>query len=392
MIHTWKPKEEIVMRINDIFTVIKRELKGIFKDKLLISQIIFLPFLIMVGYAMLMVVMSEDTDNNDASAYFVNAPEYMLDGFETMNAERIDAADIDAVKSKIAQKEAQLLIVFPDNFKADTENPQNIDIWYNSADASSVELWSSATIYLNTFQPYVFTINMSEAVTYDLSDEEQKTLSLFGSLLPTMLIMVVFITIMNISAEAIAGDKERGFLNTILITPASRGSIAAGKAFSIYILAVIGGLSTFGGMIVSLPKISKATGLTANIVYTFSDYALLFAVTMITVFASVSVLLIISTLSGSVKQATSISSVMTFVFMIPSLLLSTDSFEKVIRNIGMRNNFIPIWNTILNIRSVIMLDYKAYDIMISVMVNIVFCIAATAFVAYCFKNEKIVNG
>ncbi len=380
------------MRINDIFTVIKRELKGIFKDKMLICQIIFLPFVIMVGYTMLMVVMSEDTDNSDTSAYIVNAPEYMLDGFESMNVEGIDASDIEAVKSKISQKEAQLLIVFPDNFKADTENPQNIDIWYNGTDTSSVELWSSVNIYLNEFQPHAFTINMSEGMTYDLSDEEQKALSLFGAMLPTMLIMVVFITIMNISAEAIAGDKERGFLNTVLVTPVSRGSIATGKAVSIYILAIIGGLSTFGGMIVSLPKIAEATDLKVKIVYTFSDYALLFAVTMITVFASVSILLIISTLSNGVKQATSISSVMTFVFMIPSMLLSTDSFEKVIRNIGMRNNFIPIWNTILNIRSVIMLDYKTSNIIISVTVNIVFCILATAFVAYCFKNEKIVNG
>lgn len=380
------------MKINDIFTVIKRELKGISKDKMLICQIIFLPFLIMVGYTMLMVVMSEDTDNNDTSAYIVNAPEYMLDGFESMNIKSIDASDINTIKSKISQKEAQLLVVFPDNFKADTENPQNIDIWYNGADTSSVELWSSVNIYLNEFQPHAFTINMSENMQYDLSDEEQKALSLFGAMLPTMLIMVVFITIMNISAEAIAGDKERGFLNTVLVTPVSRGSIATGKAVSIYILAVIGGLSTFGGMIVSLPKIAKATDLNVKIVYTFSDYALLFAVTMITVFASVSILLIISTLSNSVKQATSISSVMTFVFMIPSMLLSTDSFEKVIRNIGMRNNFIPIWNTILNIRSVIMLDYKTSNIIISVTVNIVFCILATAFVAYCFKNEKIVNG
>lgn len=380
------------MKINDIFTVIKRELKGISKDKMLICQIIFLPFLIMVGYTMLMVVMSEDTDNNDTSAYIVNAPEYMLDGFESMNIISIDASDINTIKSKISQKEAQLLVVFPDNFKADTENPQNIDIWYNGADTSSVELWSSVNIYLNEFQPHAFTINMSENMQYDLSDEEQKALSLFGAMLPTMLIMVVFITIMNISAEAIAGDKERGFLNTVLVTPVSRGSIATGKAVSIYILAVIGGLSTFGGMIVSLPKMAKATDLNVKIVYTFSDYALLFAVTMITVFASVSILLIISTLSNSVKQATSISSVMTFVFMIPSMLLSTDSFEKVIRNIGMRNNFIPIWNTILNIRSVIMLDYKTSNIIISVTVNIVFCILATAFVAYCFKNEKIVNG
>lgn len=380
------------MKINDIFTVIKRELKGISKDKMLIFQIIFLPFVIMVGYTMLMVVMSEDTDNNDTSAYIVNAPEYMLDGFESMNIKSIDASDINTIKSKISQKEAQLLVVFPDNFKADTENPQNIDIWYNGADTSSVELWSSVNIYLNEFQPHAFTINMSENMQYDLSNEEQKALSLFGAMLPTMLIMVVFITIMNISAEAIAGDKERGFLNTVLVTPVSRGSIATGKAVSIYILAVIGGLSTFGGMIVSLPKMAKATDLNVKIVYTFSDYALLFAVTMITVFASVSILLIISTLSNSVKQATSISSVMTFVFMIPSMLLSTDSFEKVIRNIGMRNNFIPIWNTILNIRSVIMLDYKTSNIIISVTVNIVFCILATAFVAYCFKNEKIVNG
>ena len=76
------------MNFRDIWTVAKKELKAGFSDKVVLFQILFMPFLIVFGYAMLMVVMGEAQSNDESeeavNAYYVNAPEYMLEGLQEL--------------------------------------------------------------------------------------------------------------------------------------------------------------------------------------------------------------------------------------------------------------------------------------------------------------------
>ncbi len=387
------------MHFRDIWTVAKKELKAGFSDKVVLFQIILMPFLIVFGYAMLMVVMGESQSTSERSeavnAYYVNAPDYMVEGLKELELKSITMDKVETLKKEIEEKKCALVVVFPEDFVlSDGTSPDlsNIDIWYNSTNAESYQMYSAVNMLLSAYQPKLFSVNGAEDMTYDLGDEDAALRDLLAGLMPIMLLMGVFMVCMNLAAESVAGDKERGFLNTMLIAPVKRSSIAAGKAVYLLITAIIGGLSAFIGMAVSLPKLAEAMELESGFSYNVQEYLLLFAITITAVFALASILLIISTVAKDVKQATNVSPAVMMVLMIAGMLATTEGFKPMIESLGMINNVIPAWNSMLLMGDIIQLEYSTGSALISSGVNLLFSVIAIWVVGRCFESEKIVNG
>ncbi|MGN0553574.1 MAG: ABC transporter permease, partial [Oscillospiraceae bacterium] len=214
--------------LKDILTVAKKELRSCFSDKAILAQILLLPFLMVFGYSMLMSVFSETTDEADKSnytAYCINVPEYMTDDFTELGLKNAGQDKIDTIKNDISEKKCDLLIVFPKDFtiaEVGAAALSNVEIWYNSESTDSVMLYSKTMALLDAFQPNVFTVNADTDIDYDFGDEDYGVKRLLGIILPVMILMSVFMVCMNLAAESIAGDKERGFLNTMLIAPIKR--------------------------------------------------------------------------------------------------------------------------------------------------------------------------
>ena len=383
--------------LKDILTVAKKELKNCFSDKAILTQILLLPFIMVFGYAMLMSVVgggTNGTDEKDYTAYYINAPEYMTVGFEELGLKSAEL-DVDTIKNQIAEKECDLLVVFPEDFaiaEVGAVELSDVQIWYNSESTDSAFLYSATAQFLGAFQPSVFTVNADADTDYDFGDENYAVKQLLGILLPMMILMSVFIVCMNLAAESIAGDKERGFLNTMLIAPIKRSSIAAGKSLCVFVAAVIGGLSAFVGMAVSLPKLAESSGATESITYSFSEYLLLFGVTITAVFALAGVLLILSTVAKDVKQATSIAPALMLVLMVASMLTIVESFGEVVDDLGMINACIPAWNTMVVMQDIIAFDYSPAFAVTTCAVNLLFAVIAIFITGRLFENEKIVNG
>ena len=63
------------MNFRDIWTVVKKELKASFSDKVVLFQILFIPFIIVFGYAMILVASEETTSTSESEdnviAYYV---------------------------------------------------------------------------------------------------------------------------------------------------------------------------------------------------------------------------------------------------------------------------------------------------------------------------------
>lgn len=384
--------------MSDIVTVIKRELKSIFSDRVIMFQIILLPFMLVFGYAILMSALNGDADEDklkDVVAYSVNAPEVMSDVLEDMNIKPLKATDMEDMKTKISKNECDLIIKFPEDFKidaSDQSNLSNVMIWYNSSESKSMNLYAALNETLNKYQPIAFTINADSDEEYDLGDPNFTVKKVLGTILPIMILMSVFTVCMNIAAESIAGDKERGFLNTMLITPVSRRNIAAGKAFSLFIISIIGGFSAFLGMILGLPKIAEALEFTEKISYSVKEYIMLFIVTITAVFALSGMLLVISSLAQSVKQATSISPVFMIIITILSMIKNVDSFSESFEKLGRANQMIPIWNSMDTLQKIIEMDFSVSSVLITCAVNTCFAIVSVIVIGKIFENDNIVNG
>lgn len=383
--------------LKDILAVAKKELKNCFSDKAILAQILLLPFATVFGYSLLMSAVgggANGTDEKDYTAYYINAPEYMTDGFEELGIKSTEQ-EIAEIKNRIAEKECDLLVVFPEDFaiaEVGAAELSDVQIWYNSESTDSAMLYSTTAQFLGAFQPVVFTVNADADTDYDFGDDNYALKQLLGILLPVMILMSVFMVCMNLAAESIAGDKERGFLNTMLITPVKRSSIATGKSLCVFVAAIIGGISAFVGMALSLPKLAESSGATESVTYSFSEYLLLFGVTITAVFALAGILLILSTVAKDVKQATNIAPAFMMVLMVASILTIVESFGEVIDDLGMINACIPAWNTMVVMQDIVAFDYSSEFVAITCIVNLLFAAIAIFITGRLFENEKIVNG
>ena len=82
-------------------------------------------------------------------------------------------------------------------------------------------------------------------------------------IMPMLMVSFLFSGSMGVAPEAIAGEKERGTMATLLVTPINRAHIAIGKILSLSVIALLSGLSSFLGVILvsGLVVILFTTGL-----------------------------------------------------------------------------------------------------------------------------------
>lgn len=389
--------------MRDIWTIAKKELRGCFRDKAILALIIFVPFLIVYGYSLLMSVTATSEpgastdENKPITAYSIHTPASLEESLRDMNIKSAEPGDADAIRDQIAEEECDLLIVFDEDFEIAApgtamEELSGIEIWYNSSREESYTLYNQVSAYLSALQPTVFLVNADENTVYNLVDETDEFLSLLGIILPMMLLMAVFMVCMNLAAESIAGDKERGFLNTMLLVPVRRSAIALGKSVCIFIAAIVGGLSAFAGMALSLPKLTSAMGFEGDVSYSVVEYLMLFLVTMTAVFALASILLLVSTLSKDVKQATNIAPIFLMVVLIGSMLTMSEPMKSTVEDLGTVNYIIPVWNASRMLQNLMELNYTVPNLLLTCLSNLAFAGIALFIVGRCFESEKIVNG
>ena len=384
------------MNFRDCWTVAKKDLVASLKDKVILIQILILPFAIVFGYAMLMGAMGNvdhGTDPSEVRAYFVNAPEAIEKQLAELGYQKAEESRIDELKEQVQNKQANLLIVFPRDFSmelAPGAEPDNVAMWYNSEKQASLMRFNEAGAVLNAFQPKLFTVNEG-GESYNFGDENAALKNLLGMIFPIMVLMSVFMVCMNLAAQSITGDKERGFMNTLLITPVKRSSIAVGKALCIFITAILGGLSAFAGMAVSLPQLAKSVGAQEGFSFSVGDYFLLFAVTITAIFVLVGILLIVSTLAKDIKQATTIAPIFMLLLMVAGMLTMSDNIREAVEGIGVVNYVIPAWNTMRMMQEIISMKYQAVNVAITCGVNLVAACCMIAVVSRLFKRESILT-
>lgn len=384
--------------MRDILTVAKKELRACFSDKVILMQILILPFVIVFGYGLLMTAMMDadsEPSGSEIKAYSINAPADFDAALSDIGVTAAPDTDVEKYIGEIRDKEIDLLVVFPEDFivaEVGAEVLSDIEVYFNSNKSNSVNTYYAATALFTAMQPRIFTVNAAQDKVYDLFDEGAAFRMLLGGIMPIMVFMAVFMICMNLAANSIAGDKENGFLNTLLITPIKRGSLAAGKSATILAVAIIGSISAFVGMAMSLPRFAAAMEIKSDISYSAADYLTLFLGVVTAAFVFAAVLLIVSTLSKDVKQATTVSPIFLFVIMIPSMLGSTESFSASIDSLGTVNYVIPVWNSVQLLKDIIELDHTAVNVIITCAVNIVAAAVGIFAVGKLFENEQIVNG
>ncbi len=392
---------------NTIITILKKELKRFFGDKRMAFTTILMPgIMIFVMYSFMgdaisgMVSVDDEYVYKIESTYMPESVRALMDSAGIADGIKdVDAEAGEAAKEKISRNEDELdlYIVFPENFENDIaaydstsgNKAPEVQVYYNSASTESQKVYKIFTEMLDSYEAAMankFDINHDENVKYDLANEKDAAASVFSSMLPMLLLMFVFSACMAVGPESISGEKERGTIATLLVTPAKRSHIALGKIIALSIIALLSGMSSTIGTLLSLPKLANTenTGIETNI-YGITEYLMLALVMLSTVLLIVTLVSIISAFAKSTKEAgTYITPLMIVVMLVGLSGMFTDGAKT-----ELFYYLIPIYNSVQSMTGIFSFDILPSGMAASVASNIAYTGIGVFVLTRMFNNEKI---
>lgn len=302
-----------------ILTIMKKELARFFGDKRTVAGVLLPGVMIYVLYSFMGTAMGSVfgvEEDYVPSIQAVRLPQSIaaLADSAGMALTEGEEAGLPAAMDQVAGQELDLLVVFPEDFDqavadysvASGEPAPHVEIYYSSVSTASQSAYMAFTGLLDSYESLLankFDVNAGEGV-YDLATAEESTGALFAMLMPMLLMMFLYSGCSAVAPESIAGEKERGTIATMLVTPIRRSDIAVGKILALAVITVLSGASSALGTILSLPNLmgGAAGEMNANI-YGVRDYLLLAAVILSTVLLLVTLVALLSAFAKTVKEA-----------------------------------------------------------------------------------------
>ncbi len=389
------------MKNNAIFTIFKKELARFFKDRRTLVALIMPGFLIYVIYSLMGGAMSEafmPDDDYLPVVYVQNMPD-SLNGplkqsglFDISDAEKNKINDY---KDDIKNEALDLLIVFPKDFDKkvgayDISSgiaAPNIEVYYNSSSVNSSMAYQNIVAFLDYTEAQMinkFDVNNSSDIVFDLASDEDMTGMLFSMLMPMLLVMLLFSGCMAVAPESIAGEKERGTIATLLITPTNRSHIAIGKILALSLMALISGASSTIGIVLSLPKLMGDTMELDGSVYGIADYAMVALVILSTVLVLITIISIISAYAKTIKEA---STYVTPLMIFSMLIGLSGMMGSAVTNPLLY--LIPIFNSVQSMIGIFSFEGNLVNVLITVGANIAFTAIGVYVLTRMFNSEKI---
>ena len=391
---------------NNTWTIIRKEFARFFGDRQLVFTTVIMPgLLIYLIYSLMGVGMRnlETQGEQDLVTLRVeNLPQSMEPLFALPDSsialvqQPIAQADIDALEDKEINA---VLMRFPADFDelvarydpATGAPAPNIEIYYNSANnaVSRVyyQLESSLTTYENN-RSNLFDINRadSEEQHFDQATDDQVLGDILSKLMPMLIIMMLFSGVMAIAPSAIAGEKERGTIATLLVTPMRRNELAIGKIVSLSSIALLSGISSFIGIVLSLPNmIAASDSIDIPFNYTTGDYIALLLVIFASVLIMASAVSLLSALAKDVKNAGTMITPFMLVVMLAGLLpmFQTGTVGSPVAYL------VPFYNSILVMADVFAHSLNWVNVLVTVASDIVYTAVAIWGLTRMFNSEKI---
>ena len=385
--------------MRNIWTIMRKEFDRFFKDKRMVVSTLLLPgLMIYFVYSIMGSAMGSQFMTEEEYMYKIEVvnmpatlePMFGEDMFEVIN---VDSLDVDSLAERISDKEVDVAVVFAENFDSTVAGAgvesTDIEIYFNSTVTASSEAYGVVSSMIDSVETSIvdiFKVNADAEKKYDLSTEEEMAGFLMAMIMPMLLVSFLFSGSMGVAPEAIAGEKERGTMATLLVTPINRAHIAIGKIVSLSAIALLSGLSSFIGIILALPAYMESVmGDVDMQVYGVKEYVAVLIVILSTVLLIVSLISVISAYAKSVKEAGSFISPI----MIVSMLLGITTMFGGGNLQPMWVYLIPMYNSVQCFAAIFNFEINLVPILVTFASNLLYAVILGFILTKMFNSEKI---
>ena len=378
---------------SNALTIIKKEFARFFGDRQLLFTTVIMPgLLIYIIYSLMgsgIEKMINEGANEVVTMRVENMPPSLAPVLSSIDSSLVvvEQSFTDADIAQLEDKEVNaLLLRFPAGFDSLVtggfagDSVPAVEIYYNSTNNAAARVNTIVSTMLNNYgRPFT----VSEL---DQASDESIGAMIWSKILPMLIIMMLFSGVMAIAPSSIAGEKERGTIATLLVTPMRRNELALGKIISLSGIALLSGISSFIGIALSLPKmVGMGEAADLGFHYTTSDYIALLLVILASVLIMASAVSLLSALAKDVKNAGTMVTPFMLVVMLAGLL---PMFQNGASE-NMLVYLIPFYNSIEVMTAVFSHEMQWAMVFVTLVSDIVYTGIAVWGLTRMFNSEKI---
>ena len=388
----------------------------VFKDGKMVLSIFVLPVALMIGLMYLMgnvmTNMQDDIAAHRSVIYIKDEPESFrkFRSDARLEGEIREVKDEGQVKEAIRDGEADLLLVFPEQFDEKVTEYQTGDklpqlqAYYNPSEEYSSAAYSAMInealeLYRQTLlgerignleQLMVFTVNADEEEMV-IQDEEKASGKALGMMLPYFVTLMLFAGAMSIGTDMIAGEKERGTMASLLVSPVKRSSIIFGKVFALMTISGLASIVSTVAMIVCMPILGtsmlgqSASGLEMKM--DAGQILMLGTLLVAIAFLYSTMIALVSVFAKTVKEANSL------VMPVYILVLAVGIMTMYLTGEPSPSAYyIPIYNSALVLKGIFTHEVTGVQFGITLCTTLAIGLVLTGVIAKAFESEKVMAG
>ena len=399
--------------MNGIKQIFQKEMARIFRDKKMVFSVFILPVAIMIGILMVTGTfqkrMLSNIEGHPPIVYVENEPESFQQFCEAaeVKVKPVKEGEVEKVKEKILKGDVDLLLSFPENmdhkiaeYQTGDEIPEILP-YYNPGEDYSKEAFDTVGGTLletyrqvllgqrvgNLEQIEIFKVDReSEAI--QIKDEDKVNGKVLGMMLPYFITILLFAGAMGLGVDMITGEKERGTMASLLVTPVKRSTIVLGKVFALMALTGISSVIYVAAMVACMPIMAKTMGGNIGDGFKISmdvkQIIMLGALLIALSFLYSTLIALVSVFAKSMKEASSY--IMPMYMLILVIGLSTMfSFG----NTPESSYWIPVYNSSVVLKEILTQEVTILHYVITLLMTFGMGVILTGVIVKAFESEKV---
>ena len=394
-----------------MWKVMLKEIKELLRDRKTLFFMVALPILVfplLIGVVMFFAGKAVDKAENKVLDYAVVGAQYApalvedLAASDLFNQVMIDEGE--DIAAFVKSEQADFVLVIPDNFSEDALQSGQIELslYLNDAGLNMVRrrLDKIVDVYAERSQQKAFaSLELDESQQQaliepivikkvDVADKRENWGEKIGGMIPYFIFMLCLQGAMIPATDLGAGEKERGTLETLLISPIERHKLVLGKFLTIALAGATSALITVSSMAVWGLVISQ--GMAIKMVSEFMsainaiDFVLMFLMLVPVVAIFSAVLLSLSIYARSFKEAQGYMTHLVFAVIVPVMLAMLPGVE-------LKGGWawVPLTNVALAIKELIKGTMDYFQLFAIFSSTAVIAGALLYFCVYWFNKEKV---
>ena len=382
-------------------TVLRRELRDVLRDRRTLFAMLVLPVIlypvIMLGFSSLSVSRVQElrtrtfpiaiTVDGEAVTRLGDYPDESLVGV-LLGVEQFSFTEVEEPGAAVRDGRVFIACDIPADVDQRLRRMEEVRLapFYRSADEESQAAWRTFRGALSRYRQLHLPLVVDEA-SGDQATPEEKGGHMFGGLLAMMVIMMAMTGAFYPALDVAAGEKERGTLETLLLSPARRAELVMGKYLTVLCVAVVAALMNLGSMAFTFSGFSKMlAGARGGMDFTITAgaFGIIFAGLLVLASQFSAVCLALSTFARTYKEGQA--------YLTPAIIL-----VMPLGMIGLLPDMkldastavIPVANMALLMKSLLVGEYPGTEILITLAVCAGCAVAAVSWTAGLFNREEV---